>query len=125
MIQMLGLRLALCLNPKEGWKKAWPSPVRIKRKGWSREAQQLPFLPLSTRPTRHLEVKVECVLHQTESPRKEPKALRNMQADLALVRTLLMDYPGGLVAKAPPSKCRGDPGLIPGWELRSHMPRGS
>lgn len=23
MIQMLGLRLALCLNPKEGWKKAW------------------------------------------------------------------------------------------------------
>ena len=76
--------------------------------------QQLPLLPLSTRPTRHLEVKVECVLHQTEFPRKEPKALRNMQADLALVRTLLMDFPGGLVAKAPPSNA-GDPGLIPGW----------
>ena len=37
-----------------------------------------------------------------------------MQADLALVRTLLMDFPGGLVAKAPPSNA-GDPGLIPGW----------
>jgi len=34
------------------------------------------------------------------------------------------DFPGGPVVKNPPCNV-GDPSLIPGGELRSHMPRGN
>ena len=44
------------------------------------------------------------------------------QSSIVIFKKWLRDFPGGPVVKNPPWKA-GDAGSIPGWELRSHMPR--
>ena len=44
------------------------------------------------------------------------------QSSIVIFKKWLRDFPGGPVVKIPPCNA-GDAGLIPGWELRSHMPQ--